>query len=148
MNVGLNLISKGSIFRPTFLAYFFSSCFWGDISFYCLYGDIVPLSRRDAFIISKGSRLLQLDCLPFVFGAPLFLWVGCASQFVKYDALAFCNPHLYWGQLYFIVFVNIRFYLMTTSLKRLWAAAHSQFSPSGVVFHSKGPRKRASGKAA
>ena len=37
---------------------------------------------------------------------------------------------------------------MMTSLKRLWAAAHSQFSPSGVVFHSKGSRKRASGKAA
>ena len=32
-----------------------------------------------------------------------------------------------------LYFVNIRFYLMVTSLKRLWAAAHSQFSPSGVV---------------
>ena len=47
-----------------------------------------------------------------------------------------------------LYFVNIRFYLMETSLKRLLAAAHSQFSPSGVVCHSKGPLKRASGKSA
>ena len=32
-------------------------------------------------------------------------------------------------------FVNIRFYLMVISLKRLRAAAHSQFSPSGVVLY-------------
>ena len=31
-----------------------------------------------------------------------------------------------------LYFVNIRFYILTNSLKRLWAAALSQFSPPNV----------------
>ena len=60
-----------------------------DIRFYCLYSSLLPLSQRDAFIISytdpdqKGPLTLETSLVPFCVSLPLFLWVGCASLFVE-----------------------------------------------------------------
>ena len=56
---------------------------------FIVYNVTFFLEAREMFLLSvalsliiKDSRLCQLCWFLFVFGAPLFLWVECASLFV------------------------------------------------------------------
>ena len=110
-----------------------------DTSFYCLYCNLLPLSRRDVFSISytlpdqQEQRPLATSLVPICCGGAAFRLDGVCIIICRVMILWRSVGPTFTGAKYtYLYLMNIQCYLVTNSLERLWAGATSQFSLSDV----------------